>query len=290
MEQKNNLIYHYTGYQNVFNICKDGKLTFFASRYDCMNDPLEMTFAKENILPHIKEVLNNDDNLQEAQKEADEIWPYVISFCKHRDDFTMWRLYSATACLILDRDVIESESMKQREGEIIGNRGDRECDRPILLEDCLYVNKGDAFKRYRKLYNDVCEKLYGNENCDIYKMETHRLCLAFVKQDGFSNENEVRYVNCSQEMMTMRYNEQNGIVEKEQYENTAGLHFRNRNNDIVLYKEIAFPQKALKEIILNCHNKGTFDKQKGHLGLWLRHNGFNINDVAITRTVTPPIQ
>lgn len=99
-----NLIYHYTDLNATINIIGRESLTFWGSRYDCMNDSLDYQYARNRLLPSMMKAAEEVFKGHSTSLILDEIQtlPYIVSFSKKKDDFLMWRMYNAKVSLILD--------------------------------------------------------------------------------------------------------------------------------------------------------------------------------------------
>ena len=97
-----NLIYHYTDLNALISIVGRESLTFWGSRYDCMNDPLDYQYAINRLLQPMMNVAKEDFKEQSTSPILEELrtLPYIVSFSKKEDDFLMWRMYNAKVSLI----------------------------------------------------------------------------------------------------------------------------------------------------------------------------------------------
>lgn len=72
-----------------------GRLTFWASRYDCMNDPDDCKLGIEALNQYDSELL------------PEPYYPYVVSFSESIDDFYLWQCYRADICLVFQMQALD---------------------------------------------------------------------------------------------------------------------------------------------------------------------------------------
>lgn len=94
-------IYHYTSYRALLGIINKDELVFHGSRYDCMNDPNDCTFASRIVLPQVLQSIENDPHFTSKEKDFIEAFPYVVSFSENEDEESMWHHYGSQICLCL---------------------------------------------------------------------------------------------------------------------------------------------------------------------------------------------
>lgn len=243
---EDNFIYHYTDLNALLGIISSTpqKLTFWGSRYDCMNDPFDFQFANNRLLPIMleaaKEIAKELDMPKEAQKVIDTK-PYVVSFTKKKDDFLMWRMYNAKVALVLDRRFLE---MTKPNSALI------DCE----YADRKMLNVKDLFIKIDKQISD----------CINISANTSRIS-TFIKEKSFVIEREVR-------LATWDYYDKDGyklqlpdclddetVVEK-------GVRSRIVNNErIILYKRFFIDKDALVGIIIHSYHKLEYESMREKL-------------------------
>ncbi len=244
-----NLVYHYTDLNALLGIIQNKHLEFFGSRYDCMNDPFDCSFAKNKIIPYMMEVAKSMD-FQDAELDYLETTPFVVSFSKYRDDFFMWRLYNAQVSLILDRSYFERSTANS------------------ALIDCEYVS--DSVDEYKVPFEAIDKKI---NNCRNVSANVARIT-TFMKHKSFECEGEVR-------LATWEYYSKDGaktilpdcikddaIADKQVFSRTKS------NGNICLYKKFHIDKNALVGIIAHTYSQEEFDFFKKKLRTILIENGY----------------
>lgn len=231
-------LYHYTTLDALEKILKEENITFWATRYDSMNDPLDYTFAKKILLPKIRKLFEKDDN-----SEFIDAYPYIVSFSTKCDDFNMWRMYNAEVALEFEyediRKVVENNSM-------------------LNLGQCIYVDEHDIVDEFDNLYS----KYPKSDN--IY-LDAQAL-FTLLKRKEFNNENEMRLYNFSHDLFRAQYDETQGCVITDCETSNLEIGVKCvKNKDYVLYQEFILPKNILSGIIIYNHNTTHFESVKNHL-------------------------
>lgn len=266
-ESVEKLICHYTSMEALKGILQKNELCFWGTRYDSMNDPTEYVYAKEFLIPEFCKCF--------GVKEMDdtEVYPYIVSFCKEKDDFIMWRMYKADVCLILNYDIID---------KWVEELNIKDATNTYYFGDCKYPQKEELWDEYKKLKE--WNKSRGDESKD--EITAFEL-VTFIKRNCFKNENEVRLFTCDYLLPDFQYNEAEPakpIIENK--ERAKDINIRSvRNKDFILYKEFHLPKDALKGLILNC-NGVQFDRISQHIRAWLYQQDYNTSTINIQSTKT----
>ena len=250
------LIYHYTDLNSLLGIIgSDSKnLTFWGSRYDCMNDPLDYQFAKNRLLPKMMDVayeISKEQNFPKyALKEIDTI-PYIVSFSKKKDDFLRWRMYNAKVALVLDKCYF-SEAMPNR-----------------ALIECEYVDQG--LSNIRESFFRIDEQI---SNCINISANTSRIS-TFIKEKSFETEGEVR-------LATWDYydNDGNKLILSDCKEDGKSVCSEvksrvNANGKMVLFKKFYIDKNSLAGIIVHSYSQVEFKNIQNILRSFLISKSFS---------------
>lgn len=258
-------LYHYTSLEALTKIIQPKGLCFLGSRYDSMNDPMEFTYTKNQLLPLYRQELKVAGCSADEMEEI-ETYPYIVSFSKKKDDFLMWRLYHSEVALVLDKHWLKKFTESSSEFRFIG--------------DVKYTSNKHLIEVFRK-------KMKENKDATRSKIEQAYLFIfPFIKNKAFKNEEEVRII--SPDFKTFEANYKDGIIDKEIPVNIdcRGV----RNNDIILCKKFNIDKRALKGIILHIFDKSTFERTKYHLSLLLHQRGYDIKAERIVQTEAYPFR
>ena len=218
-------------------ICRDKKLVFWATRYNCLNDPLE--FALNNKIQSFAKEFCRDNGLPFDFDADFEVHPYIISLCKKRDDLTMWRLYGSEGngiMLSLDYEVLE----KSHFAVTLENDGSMKRKHNDYFMSVEYYDENTEVDRFNSCLNKYLEKYSSDAQDDLLTT------CAFMKRIEYEFENEFRYARMNYNGFVMR-----GPDDMTDYSEMAlNVLYRTRGNSIVPYIEVEFPTNALKEIVL----------------------------------------
>lgn len=270
------LLYHYTKLESLKGIIGKDYLCFWATRYDMLNDPTELKFAEEKLIPMLKSKIALEKGIQTEEVESDDAFPYILSFSKARDKFLMWQLYKAEASLVVDYD-------KLKECEIVDIDG--KMYSAFHVRDVKYTNNESMVFDYKEM------KL----ECDEFDDEldtAYEQILPFMKHIDYKEEEEVRMVSSDYQTFQVSYDNSSEdnckFTECEICENVKVKEIR--NGDFVLYKEFHIPKEALCGIILHTYDEALFKKQKKHLEVILVSNGYDLSKIEITQTEASPFR
>ncbi len=267
------LVYHYTDMNAFVGIIGGYKseehthpnLTFWGSRYDCMNDPQDYLFASEVVLPKIKDAIAKMNNDNEEETEDVESFPYIVSFSESRDSDFMWKHYKADVCLELESEYFTP--CLNEDGKIKAF-----WDKCVYAEedeiDDTFIDKWKSSLSYLKNINDMA-----------------RYACVYIKRAAFRDEKEWRLhiSDCN----LSRFNKSGEIDRGEQPQDVKVKCIRDK--DIVLYKEFVLPAKALKGIIINDVKWDNYKSIKRHIELLLRQKGFFLGNISIRQTNRYPL-
>lgn len=253
-------LYHYTTGTGLLGMLKDydaeknPNLTMWATHYAYMNDPTEYMFGINLCLPLIKDIeeegVPEKDKIYpilEDTKEFSKYWgvlefkhweyqgvfnPCMISFSQAKDSLHMWNRYGQNGnglALCFDIDSVRR------------NKTD------YLFDSCIYVNNeivdGDKEKikeKIRPFYKNM-RSFFNEFRRRIEMEERHKIGLTFMvapfiyagvssylKHEAYMDEQEFRMVV-------------NG---------SANFCFRERNGEIIPYREEKIPFEALQYILV----------------------------------------
>lgn len=270
-------IYHYTNLDALRGILKqeeidtskgkkhESSLTFWGSRYDCMNDPQDFMFASNVVLPKIQKALEGRNDILEEHKEVNKGYPYIVSFTENRDDESMWKHYHAEVCLELDTKYI-SPSI-EKEGII-------KC----FYGKCLYAKESEIDEKFIESW-EKSQQYIDN----IYSMAQH--ACVFIKRKAFERENEWRLYIADEKLPHIKLNGETYYTEQPQEVKVKCI----RNRDIVFYKEFRIVPEALKGILVNETDWNRFHSVKKHIEILLESKGFCSKDIVIDQTERYPL-
>jgi Protein of unknown function (DUF2971). len=270
-------VYHYTSLDALVGILKKedrrvvsnkdnlSSLTFWGSRYDCMNDPQDYLFASKVVMPKVIKALEGQEDITEDLKENIEMYPYIVSFSENRDDESMWKHYQAEVCLELDSQYF---SPWLKENDVIKG----------FWGKCHYANESKILDVFPKVSQDSMQYI---EN--IPSMARH--ACVFIKRDAFRREQEWRLYMADECNFHFRANGSFSRMEQPQ-----DIKVRQANKKgIVFYKEFKIDAKALTGIVVNDTDVEHFHKIKKQLEVLLRSRGFYPEDISIEQTSRYPL-
>lgn len=246
----------------LLGILQKNDLCFWGTRFDSLNDPTEVKFAKNIVLPALCHSLKGTRYEQQIQEvEQYDVYPYIVSFSKSCDDLNMWRLYNAEIALILDRSLLENIQSDNH---------------PAILKDVEYAESEDSVSQ-------IAVKLFNNAIPSDNIVETLNMSVfPFIKNKAYEIEKEVRLVGC--DFMGFSTNLKNGEVVFDDHEMPINIHCRGtRNGYLLLYKEFHVGKEALRGILVNEQNDDKFARIKNQLRIWLHNNDYS-RDLPIKQT------
>jgi len=240
-------LYHYTNLDALIGILRKEHICFWGTRYDSMNDPTDYSYARDFIIPKLREFL---DKTPQKPYEYIPSYPYIVSFSKEKDDFNMWRMYNADIALEFESDTIDKylREYNRKENNIQFQ----------LFGECKYVDDNNIEDKFVELFNKA-------EQCDDIFL-TAQEQVSLLKRKEFENENEFRLYTFDR--YSSRFIGKTGeFIDCEIPVNIKVKCVRNR--DIVFYKEFHLPKEALTGIIINSNDNAHFKSLKTHILLWL---------------------
>lgn len=263
-------LYHYTCFDALIGILKKEHLCFWGSRYDSMNDPTEVKYTKEIVLPTLINSLKGTDKEWET-KEIEDVYAYIVSFSQKEDDFNMWRLYNAEVALVIDRNALHDAKI----GIDKINTKNLPPQR-VSVKEVKYANDENVHQIAVDLFN---------ESIDQHETNIETFCcevFPFIKNEAYDIEKEVRMVCPDYTGATASY--ENGNISIVDTEMPRDVKCRgSRNGSILLYKEFCIKKEALQKIVVNTHDEIYFEKVKQQLRVLLVSNGYKA-DLPIKRT------
>lgn len=264
------ILYHYTCFNALIGVLKKEHLCFWGSRYDSMNDPTEVIYARDIVLPALIDSLKGTDREWET-KEVEDVYAYIVSFSKKEDDFNMWRLYNAEVALVINKNALFNAK--------IGTDDENNNVLPsqiVTVKEISYADDKDVAQVAVKLFNDSNDRHETNVEtfcCEVFP---------FIKNEAYNIEEEVRMVCLDYTGATASYN--NGAPLFVDTEMPRNVKCRgSRNGSILLYKEFWVKKEALQKIVVRTHDEIYFEKVKKQLRALLVSNGYKA-DLPIERT------
>lgn len=289
-------LYHYTTGAGLLGMLKDydaeknPNLTIWATHYAYMNDPTEFEFGIEICLPLIKEI-EEEDGVPEDEKiypilngtkELPKYWgilefkhweyqgvlnPCMISFSQAKDSLHMWNMYGQNGnglALCFDMD-----SMRRSKTN-------------YLFDSCVYIGN-DIPNEYKEQIKQKIRGFYKNK-CDLFREmrsspemnEKYKIGLTFMvapfiyagvasylKHEAYKDEQEFR----------MLVNER------------ANFRFRERNGEIIPYREETIPFEALQYILIGPTR--DFKRTRNSILLLLGQKGISWSPDKIIQSNVP---
>jgi len=264
-------LYHYTSLEAALNIIGKENLCFHGSRYDCMNDPTDFIFARDTIIPCLKERYGEKD-----LEDAINPYPYIVSFCKSEDDPLMWRLYKSEVALVVDSDKFPIKKWD-------------DWDKKNVSDIYLY---GDVeYATTSKEVIDKAEKLKEKRaNKNDNEIDNFMNAVVFIKHKSYEVENEYRLARYDYDSFEVKYNER----AKDKCDIYEGEIFKDvkvrdvKNGDIRLYKDFFLPKESLEGIIVHTYDPIKFESIRKHLLLLHQMKDINPTKVSIRPTKAYP--
>jgi len=211
-------VYHYTSLEALKGIIGENDVCLWATRYDCLNDPLEQTWAQQVVFKEIREMEDYKTMSDEEISAFHSKFPYTISLCKACDSRVMWRLYAndGLGVMLVFESKVLADIAKQHTWKDPVNRYE-------IFAPVVYANDQNIRVCIQKtLTNAVYPEIDGDKPNNLT-----RAC-SFVKHEDFRCEGEVRYA-VSREFKDIRfsYNKENDGAELSGVtENTTDVKYR----------------------------------------------------------------
>lgn len=237
-----------------------------------MNDPTDYVFARDIVLPQLTQKMSDEE-----KDDCLNIYPYIISFCKERDDDMMWRLYHGEIALVIDGDKFPVDEWA-KPGNISAN---------VLHQNVAYATPETINEAAQSLYDDRIAILKDGK-VDEYQLYV----LPFIKNEAYKVEHEYRLVKIDYDSVIAKYepdNPEKCVLYDGEIPNGIKC-LVGKDGQLRLYKEFQLPKECLVGIILHTFDEAHFKMQKKHMELWLRQNGFRFENIKIERTSAYPIR
>ena len=258
------IVYHYTSLAAALSIiCNDG-LKFHASRFDNMEDPFDSGYgfavAQDVLEKQGVDFIDMDDH---------NYRPYVLSFCKKNDDFSMRRLYNAEVVLHIDSDMLLQESVEKSD--------------KIKGGDILYLTDSQITSFVANAYEHVFRLTGEREDLNF---EAKAKC-SFLKHPNYAVENEWRLSYFEDFDLTNGNQRESLLADSNKF--VSEVKFKVNNGKTRIYRELTFDSKCLKGITLFQHDMSDIMKTRDTLEIWLAKCGYAHDEVTIKITKTPKI-
>lgn len=258
------VVYHYTSLAAALSIiCNDG-LKFHASRYDNMEDPFDSGYG----FAIAQEVLEKN-GIDFIDMDDYNCRPYVLSFSKKNDDFSMRRLYNAQVVLHIDSDMLLQEAVKKSD-KIMGN-------------DVLYLNDSQTTAFVTNAYSHAFNSVGEHEDLDF---EAKAKC-SFLKHPDYAIENEWRLSFFEDFDLTNGNQRESLLADSNVF--VSEVKFKVTNGVTRIYRELSFDSKCLKGITIFQHDMSDIMKTRDTLETWLAKCGYAHDEVSISLTKTSKI-
>lgn len=258
------IVYHYTSLIAALNIINHDGLKFHASCYDNMEDPFDSGYgfavAQEVLEKNGVDFIDMDDY---------NCRPYVLSFCKKNDDFSMRRLYNAEVVLHIDSDMLLQESVEKSD--------------KIKGGDVLYLTESQTTSFVTNAYEHVFRLTGEHEDLNF---EAKAKC-SFLKHPNYAIENEWRLSYFEDFDLTNGNQRESLLADSNNF--VSEVKFKVNNGKTRIYRELTFDSKCLRGITLFQHDISDIMKTRDTLETWLAKCGYEHDEVPIIRTKTPKI-
>lgn len=251
-------VYHYTSYRALLSMVNDqkGKIIFWASRYDCMNDPTDCMFARGTVMRTITKYWCKEHEKEDIRDYTTDAFPYVISFSGKGDDKFMWKHYGSQVCLVLNSNVIKN-NVDSKTGLNLARWG-----------KCYYVEDGDDIQEVMNASYAIY-RFMDKSNDDL--MNFQETC-SFIKRAAYQRESEWRLV--LNDYNAMFFHSANDVKEEEYSDPNTKFRCSDKG-EIIPYKEFPLPGDSLLGIIVNESNPQRYSMIKKHIELLLNKNNFS---------------
>ena len=253
-----NPILHFTSFNVLESIIKDNGLHFWATRYDCMNDPLEYKWLYE---PLKEKIAKDNPTLQGQVDFLYEIFPYVISFSGASNHQYLWEKYGQDGhgvCLVMNRKIMQPTVQSFiKDGD--------------YLADVKYATEQDKIEKLSEATLEYRMKGYGTAN-NSEEFVDEIACCPFVKCEEWNKEEEIRYIRIRERNMHASYSNSKKDCVFSYPEDTSNVKYRNRNGKQIPYLDIALPKSSLEGIVIGKHL--DFKATKGEIKTLLQQTDY----------------
>lgn len=244
-------------------ILQKDALHFHGSRYDCMNDPLDYLYAKENVLPILERKYPHN-----FEDMIDTI-PYIVSFSKSFSiDSVMLNLYSAQAILVLESDHFPYMQWNSEE----------KLEKKVFYGDVYYTNNNRMIETTADLINS---SEWESQN----KMDDYNFCsFPFIKHNSYEHENEYRLVGMGYKSHIGYYNPDSPdkctFIKTQIDEKSVKLKDIHEGK-LRYFRDFPLPKKSLVSIVINISDDRVFNIHKNQLLRWAYSCGYDIKVMSI---------
>lgn len=215
----NKEIYHYTNISGFMGIMQSKEL--WATNTDYLNDKMECRQAWQDCIKIVEGTLvektarNNILPLEVRESIEDEMKSkidniYSISFCEEGDLLSQWRGYGGKGGISIGFTVFEDSK------DVIGEKRPNLYSVIYDMEECNTVLKDivdiacENENRHKYTVADETANYYKNmakSICDVV-----RYIAPVIKNKGFREEKEIRYIWRDDQSRTIYFREKNGII------------------------------------------------------------------------------
>lgn len=253
-----NPILHFTSFNVLKSIIKDDGLHFWATRYDCMNDPLEYKWLYE---PLKEKIAKDNPTLQGQVDFLYEIFPYVISFSGASNHQYLWEKYGQDGhgvCLVMNREIMQPTVLSFI----------KDSD---YLANVRYATEQNKMAKLAEVTSEYRDNGYGTANIGEEFVDDIACC-PFVKREKWSKEEEIRYIRIRERNMHTSYSNSKKDCVFSYPEDTSNVKYRNRNGKQIPYLDIALPKSSLEGIVIGKHL--DFKATKGEIKTLLQQTDY----------------
>lgn len=253
-------VYHYTSLAAALNIITPKGLKFHASRYDNMEDAYDSEYAFA-----VSQEILQKNGIDYIGMDYYKCRPYVLSFCKKKDNFSMGRLYNAEVILHIDSEkLLQDASSKSK---------------MVMANDVQYMPASKA----TSFVLDAFESHYFGEN-EEFELMANAKC-SFLKHPDYSIEDEWRFSYF--EVYNMFDGRHPESLLKDNDKLSSEVLFKTVDGTPKIYRELTFDNDCLKGITLVQHGVHEIKKIYVTLSTWLAKCGYKHDEIDIYITKTP---
>lgn len=255
-------VYHYTSLAAALNIITPEGLKFHASRYDNMEDAYDSEYAFA-----VSQEILQKNGIDYIGMDYYKCRPYVLSFCKKKDNFSMCRLYNAEVILHIDSErLLKDASSKSK---------------LVMAKDVKYWSESQATSYVLDAFKHYSHFLGENEELDLI---ANAKC-SFLKHPDYSIEDEWRLSYF--EVYNMFDGRHPESLLKDDDKLSSEVLFKTVDGTPKIYRELTFDKSCLKGITLVQHGMPEIKKTQITLTTWLAKCGYAHDEIKIAVTKTP---
>ena len=235
-------VYHYTSLEAFKGIIGEKDICLWATKYDCLNDPLEQKWAQQIVFDKIRK-LEDYKTMDEKEIAAFHAkYPYTISLCKDCDSRVMWRLYAGDGkgiMLVFKAKVLMKTA---REHTFKDPKNSYEIFAPVV-----YANDKNVSECIHSSMKQIAYPELNDEKPNMLA----QTC-SFIKHEDFRCEKEVRYaVSREFDNIKISYNKVKQCSEvSDVSENISDVKYRMRSNELIPYLEVHLPICSLEKVVV----------------------------------------